>query len=144
MNKKICVSTPPHKRQVAMAPESCGDRVVVVSSPYKSHTQSSASIQLGQHHLKSFAASLGRSCRVTKSGWSLNSTPPPLSSFVLRPCSFGSHCAGRVTRSVSISIIPSYTPVIRFQSVSSSESHAQTVEDLLPSSVVAAPTTTVG
>ena len=56
--KKICVSTLPHKRQVAMAPESCGDKVVVVTSPYKSDTHSPASIQLGQHKFKTFAANL--------------------------------------------------------------------------------------
>ena len=144
MSKNICVSTPLYKRQVAMAPDSCGDRVVVVSSPYKSHTQSSSTIQLGQFKLYPFAATLGPAGWVKKSDLGQNSTPHPLSSFVLQPCSFGSHCAGWVTRSVSISIIPPYNPVVRFRGLCFCVQHAQTAEELLPSSVVEAPTATVG
>ena len=73
-----------------------------------------------------------------------NTTPAPLSSFVLQSCSFGSHYAGWVTRSVSISIIPPYKPVVRFRGLCFCVQHAQTAEDLLPSSVVEAPTATVG
>ena len=141
----ICASTPPHRHQVATSPESCGDRVVVVSSPYKSHTHSRASIQVGQHHLKPFAATVGPSSRVTKSDVGRNSTPPPLCTVVLQPCSFGSRCAGWVTRSVRISIIHPHTPVLRFlASASVKRMHEQTVEDLFQSSVVAAPTAIVG
>ena len=71
-------------------------------------------------------------------------TPHPLCSFVSQPCSFGSHCAGRVTRSVSISIISRHTPLGKLQGPCFGEPHAQTVEDLFPSSVVAAQTTTRG
>ena len=127
-----------------MAPESCGDRVLVVSSPYMSHTLFVATIQLGQHHLKPYAVTFGSSDRVTKSDVGRNSTPPLLSSFVSQPCSFGSHCAGRVTRSMSISIISPYTPVVRCRGLCFGVQHAQTAEDLLPSSVVAAQTATVG
>ena len=66
-------------------------------------------------------------------------TPCRLLSRGLYCSSFGSHCAGRVTISVSISIILPYTPVVRFQSLCCSELKAQTVEDLFPS-----PTSTVG
>ena len=127
-----------------MAPESCGDRVLVVSSPYKSHTLSVATIQLGQHHLKSYAVTFGPSDRVTKSDVGRNSTPPLLSSFVLQPCSFDSRCAGRVSRSVSISTIAPHTHFVRLWGLCFGEPHAQTVDDLFPSSVVAVQTTTLG
>ena len=115
-SKNICVSTTPHKRQVAMAPVSSGDRVLVVSSPHKSHTHSWASIQLGQHKLKPFAAD---------PDWGQNSTPAPLSNVVLQPCSFDSHCAGWVARSVNISIIHSYAPVMRLRGICFGEQHAR-------------------
>ena len=55
-------------------------------------------------------------------------------------CSFGSHCAGPV----SISIISPYTPLGKLQGPCFGEPHAQTVEDLFPSSGVAAQTATLG
>ena len=90
ISKIICPSTTPHKCQVAMAPVSSGDRVLVVSSPYKGHTHSWASIQLGQHKLKPFA---------TTRIWA-KTLRPLLSNVVLQPCSFDSHCAGWVARSI--------------------------------------------
>ena len=110
-----------------MAPVSCGDRVLVVSSPYKSNTHSWASIQLGQHKLKPFATTLGPSVRVTKWDVGQNSTPAPLSNVVLQPCSFDSHCAGWVARSLKKSIIHSYTPVMRLRGIRFGEQHARTL-----------------
>ena len=71
-----------------MALDSCSDRVLVVLWPYKCHTLSVATIQLGQHHLKPYVANLGPSGRVTKSDVGRNFTPPLLSSFVLQHWSF--------------------------------------------------------
>ena len=102
ISENICVSTPPHKRRVAMAPENYGDRELVLLWPYKCLSLSVATIQLGQHHLKPYAVTLGPSGRVTKSDVGRTSTPLPLSRVVLQPCSFDSRCAGRATRSVSI------------------------------------------
>ena len=75
-SKNICVSTPLHKRQVAMAPDSCGDGVLVVSSPYKRHTHSSASIQLGQQHLEAIRCNPWalRSCHKVGLGSKLHTT----------------------------------------------------------------------
>ena len=134
----------PNKRRVATAPGSCGDRLLVALSPYKSHILSWAPIQLGQHHLKPYAAAVGSSGRVTKSDLGQNSTPHPFSRDVLQPCSFDSHRAGWLTRSVSISIVHPYTPVVRLQGLCFSEQHAQTVGHLFPSAVVAPQTTTLG
>ena len=87
-----------------MAPESCGHKVLVVSSPYKIHTHSRASIQLGQHHLKPYAPFTLEVVSESRI-W--------VCSFVLQPWSFGSHCAGWVTRSARRSIIPPHTTVVR-------------------------------
>ena len=127
-----------------MASESYGVRVLFVSSPYKKHAILQHQSSSASSTWKPYAVTLGPSGRVTKSDVGRNSTPPLLSSFVLQPCSFGSHCAGWVTRSVSISIISPYTPVVRCRGLCFGVQHAQTAEDLLPSSVVAAQTATVG
>ena len=63
--------------------------------------------------LKPYAVTLGPSGRDTTSDLGQNSTPPPLSSYVLQPFSFASRCTGWETRSVSISIIHPCTPVVR-------------------------------
>ena len=115
-----------------MAPDSCGERVLVVSSPYKSHTLSVATIQLGQHHLKPFALTLGPSSGNTTADLGQNSTPPPLSRVVLQPCSFDTRCTGRVGRSVRISIVHLYTLVIRLQGSCFSGQHGETVERSFP------------
>ena len=124
-----------------MAPESCGDRVVVVSSPYKSHTQSSASIQLGQHHLKSFAENLAlRSCHKVGLGLKLHAASLELcvAALLLR-------LTLRWTgNKISKHLNRPYARVVRLQGLCFREQHAQTVGDLLPSSVVAAPTSTAG
>ena len=58
--------------------------------------------------------------------------PLPLSRVVLQPCSFDSRYAGRVTRSVSISLVSPNTPLGKLQGLCSSEPHAQTVQYLFP------------
>ena len=72
-----------------------------------------ASIQLGQQHLEAIPCNPWQSGRDTTSDLGQNSTPPPLSSFVLQPCFFGSRCTEWVTRSVRISIIHPYTHFVR-------------------------------
>ena len=103
-----------------------------MSSPCKSHTLSVATIQLGQHHLKPYAVTLGPSSGNTTSDLGQNSKPPPLSSFVLQPCSFDTRCTGRVRRSVRISIVHLYTLVIRLQGSCFSGQHGETVERSFP------------
>ena len=129
-----------------MAPDSCGDRVVVVSSPYKSHTLSLATIQLGQQHLEAIPCNPWPSGGVTEVGCGgQNSTPPPLSSFVLQPCfiRLTLHWMGNtISKNLNHPSIHAFCQIIR--APISGNPHAQTVEDLFPSSVVAAQTTTLG
>ena len=89
-----------------------------------------ASIQLGQHYLEAIRCNLWPSGRDTTSDLGQNSTPPPLSSFVLQSCFFGSRCTGWLTRSVRISTISPYTPLGKLQGPCFGDPHAQTVEDL--------------
>ena len=106
-----------------MAPVSSGDRVLVVSSPYKSHTHSWASIQLGQHKLKPFAADPWALSSCHKVGWWAK-TPRPLLIPVLQPCSLRLTLRWMGSK-ISKHLNHPSTPVMRLRGICFGEQHAR-------------------